>query len=530
MSDELIGLSARAIAGRIADGRISAVEVVEAHIDRIQRVDPDLNAVVVERFESARREARATDERADRGEPLGALHGVPITVKECFDVAGLPTTGGVPGWRDNRADADSPLVARLREAGAILLGKTNVPELLLYVETDNPLHGRTNNPWRPDRSPGGSSGGEGAIIAAGGSALGIGTDLGGSIRLPAHACGIHGLKPTAGRLTIRGTFDELLLPGQEAIPDAAGPLARHVEDLTLAMRVLVGQGHDPDPRVPPVPWLEPDQVPVEDLRVGYYTDDGFLRPAPALRRAVEEAAAALEAEGLEVREFRPPGVGDAMRLFFGLLSSDGAAWAREVLGSGKHDRRIRDTIRLARLPAALRAPVTVALRVAGQRRLATAIRSMGARSARAYVELVSARARYRDEFLAGLDSEGIDVLLCPPSAHPALTHGASYYLTLVASYTMLYNLLDLPAGVVAATRVSSDEESDREPGYDIVERTARKVEECSAGLPVGVQVAARPWREDLVLRVMSVLEGHFRGTSDYPAGAVASGPGPAAVV
>lgn len=514
----ITALGAAQIAREIAAGALSAQEAVEAFIRRIEAVNPRLNAVVVPLFEQARAEAAAADAKQARGVPLGPLHGVPVSIKESYHVAGTPSTGGVPQWADHSVERDGPLVARLRAAGAIVLGKTNVPELLFYLESDNPVYGRANNPWNPDRSPGGSSGGEGALVAASGSAMGLGSDLGGSIRVPAHCCGIHGFKPTSGRLTMRGTFDETILPGQEAIVGQPGPLARRVEDLSLAMRILTAPGRDHrDPTIPPVPWRDPSAVSVSGLRVGFYTDDGFITPAPALRRAVEEAAAALRDRGAHVDAFRPPDVTEAMRLFFGLLSADGGASARRALGPGPHDRRIRDLVRLARLPGPLRAPLAALLKLAGQERLAMNVRTTRRISSDRYWQLIAACTAYRARFLDVLDADGFDILLCPPSAHPAVTHGSSYYLTAVASYSMLYNLLGMPAGIVAATRVRAGEEQDGQgPTRDVVERAARAVEAGSAGLPVGVQVVARHWRDDVALAVMAALEEHFRAQPDYP--------------
>lgn len=208
-------MNASEIAILIARGDLSAAEAVEAHIQRIKEVNPDLNAVVFPLFDQARAEAAEADARRQRGEPLGPLHGVPITIKDSYDVAGTPTVVGLETRVGHRAAADSPLVARLRQAGAIVLGKTNAPQVLLYNETDNAVYGRTNNPWSLDRAPGGSSGGEGAIVAAGGSAMGLGSDIGGSVREPAHSCGVHGLEahhraPVASR---RGGQLALRRPG-----------------------------------------------------------------------------------------------------------------------------------------------------------------------------------------------------------------------------------------------------------------------------------------------------------------------------
>ena len=212
---DLLKLSASEMARQVASGALSSCELVEAHIRRIEAVNPALNAVVVTRFPQARDEAAAADRARASGQPLGPLHGVPITVKECFHLTGTPATEGIGHFAGELHTDDAPPVRRLRRAGAIVLGKTNLPQLMLLHESDNPLYGRTNNPWNLDRGPGGSSGGEAAIIAAGGSPLGLANDIGGSIRQPAHSCGIMGLKPTTLRLTNAGVRDNLR--GMEAI-------------------------------------------------------------------------------------------------------------------------------------------------------------------------------------------------------------------------------------------------------------------------------------------------------------------------
>ena len=510
-------LGARGIARRIASGDLSAREVVEEHVRRIEEVNPRLNAVVVPLFERALGEADDADAARSRGEPLGPLHGVPITIKEQFLVAGTPATMGLPSRASHRAASDGPLVARLRRAGAIVLGKTNVSQLLIYHESDNPLYGRTDNPWSLDRTPGGSSGGEAAIIAAGGSPLGLGSDYGGSIRVPAHFSGLHGLRPTAGRLTGLDTPGGIFPAGQEAIIPQPGPMARTVEDLVLAMEVLTAPDRSAaDPRVPPVPWPDPKGVTLDGLRVAVYADDGFFRPTPAVGRAVREASAALRTLGAEVEEWTPPGVADAVRVFIGIASADGGITFRRALGRDKRDRRIAGLLRAAGLPSRARPPAAGLLERAGQRHTARVVRSMGRRSAAGYWRLVEERAGLRARFVEGLDAGRFDAVVCPPHALPALKHGASEFLLSAAGYSLLYNVLGMPAGTVAATRVRSEEESDRAPSRDLSERAARKTEEGSAGLPVGVQVAARHWREDIVLALMAALEEHFRAQPDYP--------------
>lgn len=276
-------MSATELAQMIKAGEVSAKEVVEAHIRRIEAVNPKLNAVVIPLFDEALAQARDADEQQAQRKPLGPLHGVPITIKEQFQVMGTQTTLGLKHLVGNRAKQEGPLVTRLRRAGAIILGKTNVAQTLIYHESDNPVYGQTKNPWKLDRTPGGSSGGEAAIIAAGGSPLGLGGDLGGSIRVPAHFCGICGLKPTTLRLTNDDIQAGLFSGGQEAILAQPGPMARTVADLCLAMEVLAAPGEESTSEfIPPIPWPDPKKVSIKGLRIGMYTYDGFF---PASRSA-----------------------------------------------------------------------------------------------------------------------------------------------------------------------------------------------------------------------------------------------------
>jgi fatty acid amide hydrolase len=509
-------LSAAELARLIAAGEVSAREAVEAHVARIEAVNPKLNAVVVRRFDEARAEAAAADAARSRKERLGPLHGVPVTIKESFDVICTPTTMGLPSRAKHRAESDAFTVARLRAAGAIVLGKTNVPQLLMMNESDNPLYGCANNPWDLARTPGGSSGGEAAILAAQGSPLGLGSDIGGSVRLPATACGICALKPTTGRLTMLGHL--MPLEGQEAVIAQPGPMARTVDDLALAMRILAAPGQEAaDASVPPVPWREHGDVSLRGLRVAFFTDNGFFAPSPAFRRAVREAAAALQSRGVEVEEWTPPRVAEAWHIYVRLMFADGAAGMRRALGKNKRDWRVDRFLKLVRVPSSVGGMLADVLRLAGQKRSAEGLTEAGAISTKKYWQLVEQRTRYRAEFLAAMDGGRFDAILCPPDALPAVPHGESLYVADALSSTTLYNLLGLPAGVVPATRVRADEESDRPQSRDIVEKKARSVEAGSAGLPIGVQVAARHWREDVALAVMAALEEHFRGQQDYPA-------------
>ncbi len=519
MPTDITAVPAGAIARRIKAGEGSAREVVEAHIRRIEAVNRRLNAVVVPLFDEALAQAKAADGVQARGESLGPLHGVPVTIKDQFRVAGTPTTLGLRHLANKKEDSDGPLVARLRRTGAVILGKTNLAQTLLYYESYNSVYGVTRNPWDLDRTPGGSSGGESAIISAGGSPLGLAADFGGSIRVPAHFCGIQGLKPTSGRLSNEGSSVELFPAVRDALLQQPGPMARSVEDLRLVMDVFTAPGPELTlGLVPPSPLPGPEGSSLSGLRIGMYTDDGFFRASPALRRAVEQAAKALQSRGARIEAFTPPDVAEAISLYLAILAADGGASFKALLAGERPEPPVKAFLKGAALPNALRPVVARVYEALGQRRLTYAIRPRARLSPGDHSRLMAERDSYRDRFLKSMDNAGVDVLICPPFGVPAITHnsGDQHLPFSSGSYAVLYNLLGMPAGTVAATWVAKGEESDRPPSKDPTERAAAVTERGSAGLPVGVQVAARHWREDLVLAVMAAIEEELKGRPDYP--------------
>lgn len=502
---DLTQLSAAQLAQHIARRDVSAVEAVEAHIARIAQVNPSLNALVVERFAAARAEARRADEQVQAGADLGPLHGVPVTVKESLDLAGAPSTFGLPSRAGINAKRDEVHVARLRQAGAIVLGKTNVAQMLFYYESDNPLYGRTNNPWNLARTAGGSSGGEAALIATGGSALGLATDIAGSVRVPANFCGVAGLKPTAGRTPDPGRFSSPI--GQRTITSQVGVIARSAEDVALGLSVING-GANP-PVEPPMPLGDHHSVDVAGLRLAWYTDDGTFTPSPAVARAVREAAEALRGCGAAVTQWHPPQVSHALDLLYGIFGADGLQLMRRMIGGDKRAPQVAQLMTVASLPHGVIENAVRLLTSIGQPGTAATIRAFGYRDTAHYWQLVEEVLDYREHFAAALDQDDggpFDVILCPVNPLPAFTHGATKELITAGAYAGLYNVLGYPAGVTPWTRVRPDEETVRAPSRDTVEKVARRVEEGSAGLPVGVQVVARPWREHVALAVMAALE------------------------
>ncbi len=319
MAEELWRLPAGRLARGIRGREFTSREVVEAHLARIAAVNPAVNAVVKVLADDARRGADAADAAVAAGGPLGALHGVPFTIKENIDVAGQATTNGMAVFAEAIATEDAPVVARMKAAGAIPIGRTNMPDMGLRIHTDSSLYGRTRNPWEADRTPGGSSGGEGAALASGMSPIGLGNDIGGSLRNPAHACGVASLKPSTGVIPDTQTFP---------VPDRAlssqvmlnqGVMARRVSDVRLGTLVVAG----PDPRDPvSVPARLTDLAPGEKVTVAVMAEPPGGSTHPEVAATVRAAADALSAAGHRVVEATPPDYELSMLLWAGMLFNE----------------------------------------------------------------------------------------------------------------------------------------------------------------------------------------------------------------
>lgn len=454
-SSPLLQASATQLAKMIREKSISSVELVEACMNRIATVNPKINAVVATCFERALKEAELADRKVALGEPLGPLHGVPFTIKDSLDTEGVVSTAGTLGFAQRVPDKDATVVARLRAAGAILIGKTNTPEFTLGGAgkgTYNLVYGQTFNPYNTAHSPSGSSGGAGAIVAAYGSPFDIGSDFGGSIRGPAHANGICGIKPTTGRVSRTGHW-----PGYGGAFDAyqqLGPLARFVEDLATILPIISGPDFR-DAAVVPATLGNPADVSMKSLRVAYYFDNEVASPTPETRKMVADAAALLKKRVASVVEDFHKGDAAVDAFRDKLTDADGGAWMTRLLAKCGTDRPSPGLMR----------------RIRGE--------SIEAPEFTATLEQQDAlRSRMAQWF------SKYDIIICPTNAAPsprlddAPRSGGGY--------TRVYNITGWPAAVARASQ-----------GPD--------------GMPIGLQIVGRPFMEHKVLAVAAEIEKAFGG-------------------
>lgn len=514
MRDALWSLSARELSNHLDARALRSREIVDAYLARIETFNPSLRAYTEVFSVEARREAELRDQERDAGQRRGPLHGVPVSIKECFDLEGLASTLGLESRLGQKARRDAAMVTLLREAGAVILGRTNLSQTMLFSESRNPLYGQTANPFSSRHTPGGSSGGEAAAIAAGLSPLGLGTDIGGSIRSPCHFSGICGLKPTLDRLPMLGVAT--VLKGQEAVRSQCGPMARTVDDLVLFFEALSPERASAlDPRVPPLPMQVSPRVDARGLRVGYYAEDGVLPVSRAVARAVDVTRALLAERGAKLVPFTPPDVPALFDRYLRVVSADGGQNLLEAVGKGEIDPSLKGLARIVKMSPAVRSSLARAAALAGQARAAKLLEGVGEKTVAAYWQLIDQLRAHRARVIDAMARTGVDVIVCPAFATPALPHGMSKNFTPAAAPAITWNALQFPAGVVPVTRVRSDE-IERPHPRDMVERHAARVDRESAGLPVGVQVVARPWDDARVLETMGLIESALRDTLEYP--------------
>jgi amidase len=457
--DELLEQPVRKLAAAIRDGQITSKEVVTAFLDRIEKANPRINALVYSTAEAALKHARNADNKLKNGHLNGPLHGVPFTIKDSLDTKDAITTWGTKGRANFRPGADASSVARLREAGGILLGKTNTPEFTLFFETDNLVYGRTSNPYDITRTAGGSSGGAAALLACNAIPFDLGTDTGGSIRLPAHFAGVCGIKPTTGRVPCTG--NALPTSGLLAPLTQVGPMGRFIDDLAYLLPIISGPDLI-DQATVACELKDYREVDLKNLRMGFHTDNGIKTPSPEITDNLNEVIDLFREHGWNPLEVRPTGIEMADLITRRLFAAEGGLMVENLLD----DSRTEETT------AYIQSYLTA------QR--ASSITN------RDFAQLISLWHNYQSSMLEYFANH--DVLICPVNADTAVPHNSTKDLS-GYTYTSAYNLTGWP-GVVVRTGTSN------------------------SGLPIGTQIISSPFREDIALAVAHWLEtqsGEFRG-------------------
>ncbi|MGA2429552.1 MAG: amidase [Candidatus Acidiferrum sp.] len=444
----------------IKSRKISPTEVVDVTLERIAKCEPQLHCFAHLDAEGARKQARAADLAITRGDELGPLHGVPLTIKSNIDVAGWPCTAGSLLRKDYVAGSDAPLVARLRSAGAIILGNTNTPEMLMAYESNNLLTGKSSNPWDLSRTPGGSSGGEAAAIASGCSFGGVGSDGGGSIRVPAHFSGICGLKPTPGRVPSTGHFP----PGAGVLSwlGVVGPMARTIADVYTLFEVMAGP--DPgDALSAPVPIRDiANDEQMKGFRIGLLESSALGKASSETKSVVQKAATLLAGQGFAIEPVQLSGLDRALDLWWFFFAPVVAHLLKPTVSG--HEDQLSPILRDYFFYTASESPVTLD----------------------ALLSACAQRDIVRAEILAQLHD--VPILLSPVSSAPAFRHGEGTYrpgaehcYRDTMRYSQWLNLTGFP-GASVPVGLSSE------------------------GLPIGVQVIGRPHEEELVLAVAERIE------------------------
>uniref|UniRef100_A0A8D0DYT5 Fatty-acid amide hydrolase 1 n=1 Tax=Salvator merianae TaxID=96440 RepID=A0A8D0DYT5_SALMN len=509
-SDFILSLSLVELAEKLREESLSPENVLYTYIKKALEVTRKVNCVTefIHECEDQLQKLKKQKEK-------GLLYGIPVSIKDHIGCKGYISTGGLVQFLNTVEEDDSVVVKVLKKQGAIPFVKTNIPQSMINYDCSNLIFGQTTNPLNQNKSPGGSSGGEGALIAGGGSLLGFGTDVAGSIRLPSSFCGLCGLKPTGQRLSTVGLASPIA--GMKSVTATIGPMARDVDSLVLCMKALLcDELFHLDPSVPPIPFREEIYTSSSPLRIGYYEDDGYFEPSPSMRRAVRETKNLLQAAGHTLIPFTPPRLNYVIdELFTRGLFSDGAANLLEKFKGDIVDPNLKSQINCYSLPNVVKRILAIILKPVYPRIARDLNALCGVGSAKNLWKHHAAVAAYYKEFVGEWRKRELDVILCP-ALGPAFNEGYPGKLFAATSYTNLYNVLNLPAGIVPVTTVTQADERELEhyKGHyrDPWDKRLKEAVSDAVGLPVAIQCVALSWQEELCLRFMKEVETLVRGT------------------
>lgn len=501
-------MTATQLAAKLQAGEVTAVQALLYFGAMAAECQRRFNCLTNVMWDEALARAQELDRIFKESGPVGPLHGLPISVKECMAVKGTQSTGGVAHLVNVIEQDDSNLIKILRRAGALIYIKTNIPQTMMISDCSNPIYGRTLHPFNPARTPGGSSGGEGCVVASGGSVLGMGTDTGGSIRMPGAWCGLIGMMPTLGRLT---TFknSNSLFPGIEAVQSVGGPIAHTAEDAALFYRVMhEADMHEMDPLVPPTSWNEATFRADKKMVIGYFVDDGHFTPSDACKRAVELAVEELKKKGHTVVPFQLQDVDQVVATFFSFISGDGNFNLKPMLAREQVDACIAQAWSALSAPWLVRATLKTLLTLIGWKRIANVL-TIKAGSAEWEHRMVHFRQQYQRALMIRMKDAGLDALIGPGPAIPAPYHNTSQRMSVALAYTYFWNVMRFPAACMAITTVKPEDLNNPRPFKDMADLVANNTDLGSEDLPIAVQIVSYPYEDEKVLRVSHEL-GHLR--------------------
>ncbi|XP_077996177.1 vitamin D3 hydroxylase-associated protein-like [Glandiceps talaboti] len=507
LRQQIIGMPIVELIQEIKSGTFTAVQVLHAYQAKALECTDQLNCVT-EPIMEAEKWAKELDGRDVKS---GILFGIPFSVKESLAVEGYDCNFGMAKYIGKIAEADHVLIKMLKSQGAIPFMRTNLPQTMFSFSCSNPIYGETFNPYDCERSPGGSSGGEGALIGMNGSLLGLGSDIAGSVRVPAHFCGICSLKPTHRRLSGKG--EPTVVPGQKGVPGVNGPMARDVDTLVLAMKALLQpEMYNLDCGIVPLPFNEEIYSDTTPLTIGYYEDDGYFTPVPSCRRAVTMAVEALRKAGHKLIPFKVPLLSDngdetAGRHVFRLLHADGnRLWFSHLQGE-KTDKHLGTQIACTADPS-LAQRLLLPFRSCRMKGFLDDVVN-GIKTTQELFANYAKKDDYVAKFVKTWEDAKLDGLVCPGFGITAPSNDFAAKLMFLGGTTGLYNMIDFPAGVIKVTNVTKEDEDNLESHFvveDTYDQMAKEACTGSVGLPVGVQCVALPWREELCLRLMKEIE------------------------
>jgi amidase len=506
---ELTALGAAALIAQQVAGDVTAVTLLRAFLTNAVKAHAATNCLVAIDLTNAIAAAEAADAHlAATRAVLGPLHGLPVSIKDCCGMADTDATIGLFCLAEQPAVADSAVVALVRKAGGVPFVKTNVPQTMYSYECNNALFGATTSPYGKAFTPGGSSGGEAALLAQRGSVVGVGSDIGGSLRIPAHFCGVVGFKPTSGRVPLLGMRSAV---PQEGVLGTPGPMGNCVDDVARLMAVLTTGVSAVDGNAYKMDFDAAEYAAVKakgsKLTFGYYLDDGFLAASPPCRRAVREAVAALRADGHDVVLYAPPELRAALMLFYQLLCADFGVSLVDFLGAEPYHAFVAAAMTTANLPAKHAVAALVALKDPA---LAAVLSATAGTTVPGYFQLLKQKNALRQAFAMGFHDAGIDAVIAPGLATPAAELGSTTHVSFGCAYTAEYNLLDGAAVCVPVTTVDPavDGWRDEPTAAPLVAARVRGMFDAAkgAGLPVGVQVVCPRNHDEQALACAAVLE------------------------